>query len=101
MIHRKQGDFIDKKQIREFQSKYCREGWPKFMRKYSEPTYESKSILEILFCKADEKYLELKEAPVISTFPQGIKPSKGPAVVKIKDRDFQQYLDGDTSNVVT
>ncbi|CAF1222657.1 unnamed protein product [Adineta steineri] len=92
----KTGKFVDIAEIRPFQTKYC-ESWPKFMRKFGKPTYDSDSILEKLFLKAERKYYEWHEKPVINAFPQKIRPIKDTTTMEIQDDKFKIWLDGESS----
>ncbi|CAF0893708.1 unnamed protein product [Adineta ricciae] len=89
----KTGRFVDKKELRPYQAQYCT-SWPKFMRKFGEPSYNSSSILEKLFLIAEKKYYEWQERPVVNAFPQEIKPIKGTAVSQSLDEEFKNWLDG-------
>jgi len=86
----KTGKFIEKEEIRPFQKDYCT-SWPKFMKKFGERTSNSTSILEQLFTKAEGKYQELHERPMINTFPQR---RKDVLVTEIDDPEFEKWLKG-------
>ncbi|UJR12729.1 hypothetical protein I4U23_016903 [Adineta vaga] len=89
----KTGKFVDKAEIRPFQAKYCQRS-PKFMRKLGEPTYDSTSVLEELFVRAESNYHKWHEKPVINAFPQGVRAIKGATTAEIQDEKFKRWLDG-------
>jgi len=86
----KTGQFIEKDRLRPFQKEYCT-SWPRYMKKFGEPTSDSTSVLEKLFIKATEKYQQLHEKPMINTFPQRIQ---GIPVIKINDKEFEKWING-------
>ncbi|CAF1065628.1 unnamed protein product [Adineta steineri] len=91
----KTGKFVDKAEIRPFQAEYCK-SWPKYMRKFGEPSYKSMSVLEKLFSNAVEKYYKWHEKPVINTFPQKMGAIKGATTREIQDHKFKKWLDGES-----
>jgi len=86
----KTGQFIEKDRLRKFQKEYCT-SWPKYMRKFGEPTSDSTSVLEKLFIRATEKYQQLRVKPIINIFPQRIQ---GTSVIIINDKEFENWIKG-------
>ncbi|CAF4060655.1 unnamed protein product, partial [Rotaria sordida] len=90
----KTGHFIEMEELRPFQKEYCKD-WPIYMRKSGERTYQSTSVLEKLYLRAEERYFKLKEKPMINTFPQKLKAIKHALTNSVQDEGFKKWLDGD------
>ncbi len=86
----KTGIFIEKQEIRPFQKDYCSK-WPKFMRKFGEPTLNSTSILEQLYVRATNKYQELDGKLMNNT---SLQKRTGASGTKIDDKEFEKWLKG-------
>ncbi|CAF4367786.1 unnamed protein product, partial [Rotaria sordida] len=90
----KTGHFIEMEELRPFQKEYCKD-WPICMRKSGERTYQSTSVLEKLYLRAEERYFKSKDKPVINTFPQKLKAIKHASTNSVQDEGFKKWLDGD------
>jgi RNA-dependent RNA polymerase len=84
----KTGQFIQKEQIRPYQRDYCKT-WPKFMRKFGEPSSDSTSILEQLYNRAEKMYKESVGEIKVNTFTQ---KKKRALANKIDDKGFEKWL---------
>lgn len=87
----KTGKFIEKEQIRPYQKKYC-DTYPKFMRRFGEPSSESKSILETLYLKAKSVYEDPDIKIEVNTCPQRKKCAP---VISIEGKAFAKWLQGE------
>ena len=87
----KTGKFIEKEALRPFQKEYCRT-WPRYMKKFCEPTSNSTSIQEKLFVKAADWYKNSTNKVAIEQIPIRRTPV---GTNQITDAAFQKWLHGE------
>lgn len=87
----KTGEFIEKAAMRPFQKDYCRT-YPRYMKKFGEPTSDSTSVQEKLFIRAEDWYKDPKNKVAM----QQISIRRTPVGTdQITDAAFQKWLNGE------